>query len=105
MSNQLQLFEQKNLQVFKKLAEVVKRKKELETLEKDYKAQLEIEMEEHGVKSIDNEFIRISYVEGSTSTSIDLKTLEEKEPKLYVDLINDYPKVTTRKPYLMFKVK
>jgi hypothetical protein len=31
--------------------------------------------------------------------------MQEKEPKLYAELLEDYPKVTNKKSYLTFKVK
>lgn len=103
--NQVQVFEQQQMQVFKSLSDVTKQKKLLEDQEKKFKEQLEKAMDEHGIKSIDNQYIKITRVNGSTSTSIDLKELSEKEPKLYGELLEDYPKVSTRKPYLTFKVK
>lgn len=61
-------------------------------------------MDAYDIKSIDNQYIKITRVNGSTSTSIDLKALEKEEPELYAELLKDYPKVTNRKPYLTFKV-
>lgn len=103
--NEVQLFEQKNLAIFQKLAEFKKQQALMKKQEEDLKSQLEKSMDEYGVKSFKNEYITISRVEGSTSTSIDLKQLEEKEPKLYGELLEDYPKTTTRKPYVKFLVK
>lgn len=105
MDNELQLFEQANLEAFKKLAELKKQQEALATTEKEVKAQIEKSMEEYGVKSLKNEFITISHVEGSTSTSIDLKKLQEKEPDLYKELLEDYPKVTNKKASVRFTVK
>lgn len=104
-NNQVQVFEQQHMQVFKQLADITKTKKQLEDQEKKVKADLEKAMDAYDIKSIDNQFLKITRVNGSTSTSIDLKALEEKEPKLYGELLEDYPKVTTKKSYLTFKVK
>lgn len=107
MSNQteVQVFENQYLQAFKQLSEITKTKKQLEEQEKKVKSQLEKAMDEYEIKSIDNEFLKITRVAASSSTSIDLKALEEKEPKLHQELLEDYPKVTNRKAYLTFKVK
>jgi phage regulator Rha-like protein len=107
MSNQteVQVFENHYLQAFKQLSEITKTKKQLEEQEKKVKADLEKAMDEHEIKSIDNQFLKITRVAASSSTSIDLKTLEEKEPELHKELLEDYPKVTNRKSYLTFKVK
>ncbi len=103
--NQVQIFEQQHIQVFKQLADITKQKKLIEEQEKKVKEQLEKAMDAYDIKSIDNQYIKITRVNGSTSTSIDLKALEKEEPELYAELLEDYPKVTNRKPYLTFKVK
>lgn len=62
---------------------------------KDIKKKLESEyLTEEGYK---DDYLTISYTKPSTSTSIDLSGLQKKEPELYDDLLNDYPKVTNRK--------
>jgi len=102
---ELQVFENQHIQVFQQLSEITKTKKQLEDQEKNVKEQLEKAMDEHGIKSIDNQYLKITRVSASTSTSIDLKSLEKEEPKLYGELLEDYPKVTNKKAYLTFKVK
>lgn len=103
--NEIQVFENQYMEVFKELSNVTKTKKELEEQEKKIKANLQKAMDAYDIKSIDNQYIKITRVNGSTSTSIDLKALEKEEPELYAELLEDYPKVTNRKPYLTFKVK
>lgn len=103
--NEVQVFEQQHMEVFQKLSDVVKTKKHLEDQEKRFKEQLEKAMDQYDIKSIDNHFVKITRVNGSTSTSVDLKAMQEKEPKLYGELLEDYPKVSTKKSYLTFKVK
>lgn len=105
MSNEIQVFENQHLMVFKQLAEVTKTKKQLEDQEKKIKADLEKAMDIYEIKSFENQYIKITRVNGSTSTSIDLKALGKEEPELYAELLEDYPKVTNRKSYLTFKVK
>ncbi|WP_392462305.1 hypothetical protein [Streptococcus parasuis] len=104
-NNQVQVFEQQHMQVFKQLADITKTKKQLEDQEKKVKADIEKAMDANDIKSIDNQFLKITRVNGSTSTSVDLKAMQEKEPKLYGELLEDYPKVTNKKSYLTFKVK
>lgn len=103
--NQVTVFEQQHLAVFQQLAGISRSKKQLELQEKKLKEELEKAMDEYEVKSIDNQFIKITRVAASSSTSVDLKALEEKEPELHKELLEDYPKVTNRKSYVMFKVK
>ena len=103
--NELEIFEQQHLQIFKELSEITKQKKQLEDAEKKAKASLEKGMELYEIQSIDNQYIKITRVNGSSSTSIDLKSLKDEEPKLYEELLEDYPKVTNRKAYIRFSVK
>lgn len=104
-TEEVQVFENQYLTVFQNLADVTKQKKALEDQEKKVKSQLEKLMDEYGIKSLDNQFIKIIRVAGSSSTTIDLKKLEEQEPDLFEDLLSDYPKTTTRKASVRFDVK
>ena len=104
-TEELQVFENQYLAVFQNLAEVTKQKKALEDQEKKVKEQLEKAMDEYGIKSLDNQFIKIIRVAGSSSTTIDLKKLEEQEPDLFKELLADYPKTNTRKASVRFDVK
>nr|DAJ27866.1 MAG TPA: hypothetical protein [Caudoviricetes sp.] len=101
----LKKFENNNLVLFKALQSIVKQKKELEEQERSIKENLEIQMKKFDVKSLDNDYIKITSVSGSVSETIDLKTLEEKENELYKELLKDYPKTTVKKSYISFKVK
>lgn len=103
--NEIVAFNNQYLQAFQKLSEITKQKKQLEEDENSAKKILEKVMDEHNIKSIDNQFMKITRVNGSTSTSVDLKELEKKEPELYKELLEDYPKTTTKKAYLTFSVK
>lgn len=103
--NELQIFEKQNLAIFKALRDLKKQKEELERQEEVAKGMLEEAMEQNGIKSFKNEYITISYVEASSTTTVDLKKLQEKEPECYEGLLADYPKVTNKKAYVRFTVK
>ncbi|WP_367614756.1 hypothetical protein [Heyndrickxia coagulans] len=105
MSNEVAVFENKYMAVMANIALLEKQVKEMQEQQKALKAKLEGAMDEHGIKSIDNEYLKITRVAASTSKSIDLKKLQEKEPKLYGELLEDYPKVSNRKAYVQIKVK
>lgn len=98
-------FNENALVLFQELAENTKLKKQYEEKEKAVKEELSDLMEEYAIKSIDNQYVKITRVAGSASTTVDLKTFKEKEPKEYDELVRDYPKTTVKKPYLTFKVK
>lgn len=104
-NNEMILFEEKNVVAFQKLAEFKRAKAEMEKQEEMIKADIEDAMLQYGIKSFKNDVITISYVDESTSETIDLKALKEKEPELYAELLEDYRKVTTKKAYVKFLVK
>lgn len=63
--NSLQKFEEKYTELFVDLAVNSIIKKSCEETEAELKAQLQYLMEENGITSIDNDFIRINYIAGS----------------------------------------
>ena len=103
--NEVQVFEKNNLIIFQRLAEFKKAKDEMEAQEAKLKEALEKSMQEHGIKSFKNDYVTLSFVEASSSETIDLKAFKEKEPKLYDELLGDYRKVTNRKAYVKIQVK
>lgn len=105
MTNQVQVFENKYLAQMQQLQQLVNHKKELEKTEKQIKKELEQAMNEYNIKSIDNEYLKITRVEASETVSIDLAAMKKKEPELYEELIEDYPKVRKRSAYVRFTVK
>lgn len=105
MSTEVSTFENQNLVLMANLALLEKQKKTMDEQIKQIKTGLEDAMDHYDIKSIDNEYLKITRVAASSSTSIDLKALAEKEPKLHGELLEDYPKVTERKASVRFKVK
>lgn len=105
MSNEVTVFENKYMSVMANIAALDKQVKTLQDQQKTLKADLEKAMNEYNIKSIDNEYVKITRVEATESKSIDLKALEKKEPELYDELLEDYPKVTKRKAYVRITVK
>lgn len=103
--NELQKFEEQYLESFKQLQKLSKAKKKVEAEEKAVKQQLEKALLEYNIKSIDNEFVRITYVEGTASKSIDSKKIQAQSPDFYDKLIKQYEKVTVKKPYVRITVK
>lgn len=99
--------EKQYLSVMKSLSETVKAKKKLEEDEKKVKKQLEKVMDDYGIKSVDNQFLKIIRVAGSEGKqTIDIDAMAEKEPELYQELLADYPKTTgAKKASIRFDVK
>lgn len=105
IENNLIEFEEHALGAMKKIADVNKEMKQLKEIDAQNRKYVEDLMEEYGVKSIDNDFVKIAYVEPTESTSVDIKLLEKKEPELHQELLEDYPKVTKRKGYARITAK
>lgn len=105
MSNELKIFEDKSLIIAQSLKSLKDKKEKIEKEEKDLKKTLENLFNEYNLKSFKNDYFSITKVEASESKSIDLKSMEKKEPELYEELLEDYPKVTKRKSYIRISVK
>lgn len=103
--NNLLEFEEHALGAMQKISEVSKSMKQLKEIDAQNRKYIEGLMEEYDVKSIDNEFVKITYVEPTEATSVDIKLLETKEPELHQELLEDYPKVTKRKGYARITAK
>lgn len=103
--NEVQAFENKHLAIMTAIAIHTQQEKALAEKSKELKAELEKAMDEYGIKSIDNDLIKITRVEASTSTSLDVTKLKAEEPELYGELLGDYPKTTNRKAHVKFTVK
>lgn len=104
---EIAVFEEKYMVACQKLSEVVKQKKALEELEKQAKASLEKVMDEYGIKSMDNPFIKFTRIaENPGKQTVDLDKMQKEEPELYADLLKDYPKTTgKKKAYVKFDTK
>lgn len=105
MTNELQVFEEKSLVLAKGLKALKTEKERLEKEEEDLKDNLERLFNEYGLKSFKNDYLSITRVAESESKSIDLKDMEKKEPELYTERLEDYPKITKRKGYIRISVK
>lgn len=105
MSTEITQFENKYLATMAAIQNVAKQEKFYADKVKELKAELEVAMDQYEIKSIDNDFLKITRVAESTVKTIDLKALLADEPALYGELLEDYPKVTNRKAYLKFTVK
>lgn len=96
-------FEEKYSEQIETLLKVKEQQDYLSQIEKEAKTILEEGMEEYGVASIKTKNITMSKVSESISTSIDLKKLEKEDPDCYKSLLKEYPKITTKKSYVIFK--
>lgn len=78
-------FENNALAVIKAIADIATKKKELEEQDKKMREQLESAMEKYGVKSFENDLVKITYVAPSTKTSVDSAKLKKNHPEIYAE--------------------
>ena len=104
MANEIQ-FEAANMNIMQQYASLEKQIKKLEEVQKGAREILQREMEKHGVRSIDNEFVKITLVPVSVSTTLDTKLLRAERPELYGMLLRRYEKTTEKKSHVRVKVK
>lgn len=80
--NALAVFEQKELDTIQAMTKMLQQKKELEEQEKAVRKQLVEAMGAYGIKSFDNDLLKITYVAPTTRTSIDSKALKKDLPDI-----------------------
>lgn len=90
VNDELAQFERAVPEAIRQITDLMVAKKTIEDREKELKAQLIRAMETYGVKSFDNELIRITYVAPTTRTAIDSARLKKDHP----DIAEQYSKTS-----------
>lgn len=98
---QMEVFQNKAAMVIREIAGISAQKKALEARDKTMREQLEKVMEEFGVKSFENELIKLTYTEPTTRESIDSAKLKKELPEVAAK----YTKVTNVKGSVRITVK
>lgn len=93
--------------MLKRLYELTIKKKEIEEEIKKINQEL---LNKIGSQKIDNfnledEHIKVSYIPTSSYKTLDMTKVKNKEPELYKELLDVYPKEVSRKSYLKVKIK
>jgi regulator of replication initiation timing len=91
----------KTLQVFKAIEALDNEKKQLDAEFEKLKTGLLDLMKANGVKKFENDFIRLTYKEPTTRTSLDSKKLKEEMP----DVFDKYKKESEVKESILIKIK
>ena len=104
MSNEL-VFAERYLETFKRYSELEQTIKELTKTQKDVRIELLNAMRDYNIVSVDNDFIQLSRVAPSYSTTINTERLRLQEPDIYDELIEKYPKTTEKAEHIRVKVK
>lgn len=77
---ELQVFQRKEAAVIKAMADMLQQKKTLEEQEKKVRAKLVEAMDAYGVKSFENDLLKVTYVAPTSKTTIDSKALKKDLP-------------------------
>ena len=79
--------------------------KELEDTKKKVRAEIQEAMEFYGIRSFENDILKLTLVAPSVSTTIDTSALQINDPDTYDSLIEVYPKKTERKQSLRVTIR
>lgn len=74
---------------------------ELNTKNEEIKEKIKNEMENNGVKKLENDYLMITYIAPTTRNTIDSKKLQEK----YIDIYNECLKTSEVKSSIRIKIK
>ena len=81
-STAMQVFNNKAMVLMKNIAELDKQKKALETQDKEVREALKKTMDEFGIKSFENDILKVTFVAETTRTSIDSAKLKKDYPEI-----------------------
>lgn len=87
--------------ILQTIKNLVIQKKAIEAEETKMRDKLKEAMETYGVKSFDNELIKVTYIPATTSTGLD----SAKVKKLYPQIVAECSKVTKKSAYIKIEVK
>lgn len=94
-------FEKQYMTVFEQIKGIVQTKKAMEAQEKELKDRLREAMEVNGIKSIDNQLVKITYIAPTTAVSIDSAKLKKRYPAIAEECSKSSPKAG----YIKIEVK
>lgn len=94
-------FQNQQLAIIKKIADICTQKKQLETAEKEMKDKLKEAMEKFGITKFDNDLVKISYVAEGVKKSIDSAKLKKELP----EVAEKYTKASKVSSYIKIEVK
>ena len=104
MGNEL-VFSDKYLATMQRYADLETTIKELEDTKKKVRAEIQEAMEFYGIRSFENDILKLTLVAPSVSTTIDTSALRINDPDTYDKLIEVYPKKTERKQSLRVTIR
>ena len=97
----LEVFQGEAAMVIQTITNLAGQKAEIEEAERAMRGQLQKAMEKHGVKSFDNDLIKITYIDASKRTSVDSEKLKNKYPKI----LEECSKTSNIKAFVKIELK
>lgn len=94
-------FQNSTALMLQSIAQIVTAKKLLEEQEKSMKEKLQAAMEANGIKSFNNDVIKLTYVSATTTSSIDSAKLKKKYPQI----AEECSKTSNKSAYVKIEVK
>ena len=104
MGNEL-IFNDKYTATMQQYADLETTINELEDTKKKVRAEIQEAMEFYGIRSFENDILKLTLVAPSVSTTIDTSALRINDPDTYDSLIEVYPKKTERKQSLRVTIR
>lgn len=98
---ELAVFQSAVLTITQTIANIATEKKKLDAEDEKMRKELKEAMEQYGFTSFENEYVKITYVEPSTKTSVDSKKLKKDLPDIY----EKYSKTSDVTGYVKISVK
>lgn len=95
------LQDEKAIAVMKQIAETKLQKETLEAKDKEIRQKLTSMMDAYGIKSFDNNILKVTFIAETTSTSIDTAKLKKEEP----EIAKKYAKTSKKSAYVRIDVK
>lgn len=99
--NAMTLFQNKAMMVMQSIVNINQQKKILEDRDKAVRQELQKAMDEFGIKSFENDLLKVTYVEPTTRTTIDSTRLKKELPAI----AEKYSKVSQVKGSVRIEVK
>lgn len=91
----------KNSAIIQKISDLMLTKKQLEEEEKQLKEKLKEAMEFYGVKKFESDYLTITYVAETTTTTIDTSKLKKKYP----DIAEECSRTSRKSAYVKVSIK
>lgn len=98
---ELTLFQSKAMTVMQQIADLDLQRKRLEAQDKEVRQKLQKMMDEYGIKSFENDILKITFIDTTVRATIDSKRLKEELPAV----AEKYTKRSTVKASVRIEVK